>query len=82
MEKPEFGFYAKDEDKVVLSVHSNNGKDQKKYLDSAKKMKRPILVQIEADIFEKYQFKNFALTTDEARNLVRELNRMLDYLED
>jgi hypothetical protein len=82
MAKEEFGFYAKDEDGVILSVCSNHGKDKKIYLENAKKIKRPILILIESELFDKYQFVNFALTVDEAKNLVRELTRMVDYIED
>lgn len=78
----EFGFYTKDEDGVMLLAHSNSGKDQKIYMDNAKEMKRPILLEIQGEIFDKYQFSNFALTPDEARNLIREMSRMLDYLEE
>lgn len=77
----EFGFYTKDEDGVMLLAHSNSGKDQRLYLDNAKTMQRPILLEIQSEIFDKYQFSNFALTIEETRNLIRELTRMLDYLE-
>lgn len=82
MEKREFGFYAKDDDKVRLVVESNNGSDKHKYLEHAKKMKRPILIQIESELFSSYKFTNFALTVDESKQLVRELTRMIDYLEE
>jgi UDP-galactopyranose mutase len=83
MEKKEFCFYAKDEDDVVLIVCSNHGQDNKRYLEKAKKtkMKRPILVEIQGDVGA-YKYTNFALTIDEAKNLMKELSRMIDYLED
>lgn len=82
MSQVEYGFHAKDEDDIHLYVASNSGADKKKYLSNAKTMKRPVLIEIQGEIFHKYEFTNFALTIDEARELSRELNRMLDYLEE
>lgn len=78
---PEFGLSFVDEDDVVFTLESNSGKDMHKYLEGAKKMKRPILIGIESDIFDR-KYKNFALTKDEARVLIREMSRMLDYLDE
>lgn len=78
---PEFGVQFVDEDDVLFTLESNHGKDMHKYLEHAKKLKRPILIGIESDIFDK-KYKNFALTVDEARLLVKEITRMLDYLEE
>ena len=77
----EYGFYTKDEDKVVLNISSNHGSDKEFQLKHAKSMKRPILIQIESELFDKYQFKNYALTTSEAKLAIKELTRMVDYLE-
>ena len=78
---PEFGLTFKDEDDVYFTLESNHGKDMHKYLEYAKKLKRPILIGIESDIFDK-KYKNFALTLDEAKMLCKELSRMIDYLEE
>jgi hypothetical protein len=77
----EFGIHFKDEYGVTLALHSNHGKDKKRYLEYAKKLERPILLQIEGEVFERYQFTNFALTVSEAKMLAKELMRMVDYLE-
>lgn len=79
----EFGFRAEDEDGIILIVCSNAGSDEYKYLDAVKKKNRPrpILVEIQGKLFEKYQFRNFALTIQEAKDLSKELSRMVDYLE-
>lgn len=82
LDLPEFGFLARDEDGILLVVKSNAGGDKGLYLEEAKKLDRQICVSIEADIFDTYQFKMFALNKEETRNLIRELTRMLDYLED
>lgn len=79
---PEFGFFSTDEDGIALSVKSNVGMDRGKYLEHAKKSKRPICISIEGEIFDTYKFRNFALTKDEARNLIKELTVMLDYLDE
>lgn len=79
---PEFGYVAKDEEDVLLVVESNAGKDNHKYLEYAKKLNRPILVSIESVLFDNYKFKNFALTKKEAVYLAKELNRMVEHLED
>jgi hypothetical protein len=77
-----FGYTAKDEFGVMLVCKSNNGKDKGKYLEYARELKRPILIQIESEIFSSYKFTNFALTISEAKALAKELNRMVEYLED
>ena len=82
LDLPEFGFIVRDDDGVILSIESNSAKDKHKYLENAKTLKRPILISIESDIFDSYKFKNFALTKDEARMLMKELSRMLEYLEE
>lgn len=79
---PEYGFKAKDEDGAILIVKSNAGKDKGLYLENAKKFKRPICFTIEGEIFDTYKFKSFAMTKEEARGFVREVNRMLDYLDE
>lgn len=82
LDLPEFGFIAKDDFGVMLAIESNSGKDKHRYLKEAKKLERPILISIEGEIFDSYKFKNFSLTIDEAKSLYRELNRMIDYLEE
>ncbi len=79
---PEFGFIARDEDDVLLIVKSNAGADKSLYLKNARKLDRPIAFSIESDLFDAYRFKNFALTREEARGFIREVNRMLDYLDE
>lgn len=79
---PEFGYTAKDEDGVLLVVKSNAGADKGLYLKNARKMKRPILFSIESELFDAYRFRTFALTREEARVFVSEMNRMLDYLDE
>jgi hypothetical protein len=78
---PEFGYLAKDEHGVMLVLESNAGQDKHKFLEHAKKLKRPILMQIESELFDTYRFRNFAMTIDEAKNVVREMNRMIEHLE-
>lgn len=83
MSKSEFGFHAKDEDDIGFYLVSNAGADKMMYLDKAKSMKRPLLVEIKGEIFSNAnRHTNFALTIEEARNLNKELSRMLDYLEE
>lgn len=77
-----FGFSAKDEQGVILVCKSNNGKDKGKGLEFAKEMQRPILIQIESEIFSSYKFTNFSLTVSEAKELSKELNKMVEYLEE
>lgn len=79
---PEFGFFSTDEDGVALAVKSNVGMDRGKYLEHAKKSERPICISIEGEIFDTYKFRNFALTKEQTRSLVKELTVMLDYLEE
>jgi hypothetical protein len=79
---PEFGYVAKDEHGVMLVLESNAGQDKHKHLEHAKKLKRPILIQIQSELFDTYRFRNMALTIDEAKSYVKELTRMIDYLEE
>ena len=79
---PEYGYRAVDEDGVVLAIKSNVGSDKGLYLEGAKKAKRPLQVSIEGEVFDNYKFKNYALTKQEARNLIKELTIMLDYLDE
>lgn len=76
-----FGFKVRDEDNVYLNVRSNNGQDKDDSLNHARQMKRPILIYIDGEIFDKYQFRNFALTIKQAKLLSKELTRMVNYLE-
>lgn len=78
----EFGYTAIDEDGVMLVVKSNAGTDKGLYLKNARKLQRPIHFSIESDIFDAYRFKSFALTREEARRFISEMNRMLDYLDE
>lgn len=82
VEYPEFGFYVKDDFGVELVVESNSSLDKHKYLEDAKKLKRPIVLSIEAEIFDTYKFRNYGMTVEEAKNLGRELMRMVEYLEE
>lgn len=81
-EEKEFGYYTKDEDGVELLVKSNHGQDKGKYLKHAKKLDRPIGISIESHIFDSYKFTTFALNVNEAKAMIRELNRMIDHLEE
>lgn len=79
---PKFGVRFKDEDGVELVIESNNRADKGTLVFARdKKAKRPILMSVESDIFDSYKFTNFALTTSEAKELAKELLRMVDYLE-
>lgn len=79
---PEYGYRAVDEDGVVLHVKSNAGSDKGLFLEHAKKLERPIAFTIEGEVFDAYRFKSFALNISEAKNLIREVSRMVDYLEE
>lgn len=79
---PEFGLVSKDEHGVMLVLESNAGQDKHKYLEHAKKIKRPILIQIESELFDTYRFRNFALTIDEAKAHAKEILRMVEHLEE
>jgi len=83
---PEFGLVVNDDYKDLQSrllVVSNSGSDMKKTLIHAKKkgLKRPILFEIECSD-SSCRLNNFALTVDEAKDVIRELHRMIDYLEE
>lgn len=77
-----FGYTTKDDMGVLLVAKSNHGKDKGKTLDFAKELKRPILIQIEHEMFSSYKFTNFALTVSEAKELAKELIKMAEFLED
>ncbi len=81
LDLPEFGLSFKDEDDVIFTLESNAGKDMHKYLEYASKLKRPILIGIESNLYDS-RYKNFAVTIDEAKMLIKELIRMVDYLEE
>jgi hypothetical protein len=83
--KEEFGLTFKDEfDKILttLEVKSNNGSDEGKYLSNARKkrMSKPILFSI-GGFDGSYKATNYSVTVDEAKEIARELNRMVEYLE-
>jgi hypothetical protein len=83
---PEFNIIVKDDCDELgtkLIVCSNNGSDKKKTLYNARKrrMKRPILIEIDCEETS-YKLNNFSLTVDEAKSVIGELQRMVDYLEE
>lgn len=83
---PEFGLIVNDDYKDLQSrllIVSNSGSDMKKTLVHAKKnkLKRPILLEVECSDTS-CRLNNFALTVDEAKEVIRELHRMIDYLEE
>ncbi|MCR8994565.1 hypothetical protein [Brevibacillus laterosporus] len=77
-----YGYKTKDDTGVLLVLKSNHGKDKENYLDNAIGMKRPILVEIQSEIFSSYKFTNFALTISEAKELAKELVKMAEFLEE
>jgi hypothetical protein len=86
IDHPEFNLVISDdcdELETKLVVCSNNGSDKKKTLNNARKkrLKRPILLEIECNETS-YKINNFALTVDEAKQMINELQRMVDYMEE
>ena len=77
----EFGYTVVDEDGASLVLRSNSGKDSATKLEHAKKLKRPILIKLKEESFTKFAFDGYALTTQEALALGRELIRMVEHLE-
>lgn len=75
-----FGVKFKDQN-ITMTVGSNHGKDKEGKLEHAKQLQRPILFEINGDIFTDRRLTNFALTVGETRDLVRELNKMIEHLE-
>lgn len=82
VELPEFGHVSTDEHGVMLVLESNSGQDKHKYLEHAKQLKRPILIQIESTLFDTYRFRNYAMTIDEAKAHAKEILRMVEHLEE
>lgn len=83
---PEFNLVISDKDydiETSLTLCSNNGSDQKKTLHHArsKRMKRPIVLEIDCEV-PSYNIKNFSMTVDEAKDMIEELQRMVEYLEE
>jgi hypothetical protein len=83
---PEFGLKIEDKTYDIdtsLILCSNNGSDKKTTLHHArsKRIQRPILIEIDCEV-PSYNIKNFSLTVDEARDMIGELQKMVDYLEE
>lgn len=83
---PEFNLTIKDKDydlETSLTICSNNGSDKKKTLYHArsKKSKKPILLEIDCEV-SNYNIKSFSVTVDEAKEMVEQLQKMIDYLEE
>lgn len=86
VEHPEFRLVIEDDYddlKTKLVVCSNNGSDKKKTLYYARKnrVKRPILLEIDCEETS-YKINNFAMSVEEAKLLMQELQRMVDYIEE
>jgi hypothetical protein len=86
MNYPEFHKSLPDGNKdleTTLILCSNNGSDKKKYLHNARKrrMDRPILLEINCEETS-YKINNYALSVDDAKQVVEELQKMIEYLEE
>lgn len=85
IDHPEFNLLIEDKEydlDTSILLCSNNGSDNKKTLHHARRtrMKRPILLEIDCEV-PSYNIKNFSLTVDEAKDMIEELQKMVDYLE-